>query len=206
MCESATPLAIPLDGSLVELKPLTDTHREDLWRIAQSPEIWTWTSHIAATRTSFDIWFEKALRANDSGERGVFAVFDCRRHILIGSTSFHAFYPADRVVEIGASWLDPGAWGTGANIESKLLLLGDAFERLSCLRVEFKTDVRNERSRAALCALPAQYEGILRKQRTLPGIGTRDSAIYSVIDDEWPAVRKNLERRLSRSRPPEGKS
>ena len=75
-----------------------------------------------------------------------------------------------------------------------------AFESLGCVRVEFKTDARNERSRAALAALPAQFEGVLRKQITLPGIGVRDSAFFSVIDEEWPAVRENLRRRVERHR------
>jgi RimJ/RimL family protein N-acetyltransferase len=81
-------------------------------------------------------------------------------------------------------------------VEAKLLMLTHAFERLECVRVEFKTDARNQRSRAALAALPAQFEGIFRKHRIVPGVGQRDSAYYSVIDDEWPQVRDNLRRRL----------
>ena len=88
-------------------------------------------------------------------------------------------------------------WRTGANIEAKLLMLAHAFEHLGCMRVEFKTDARNERSRAALAALPAQFEGIFRKHMLMPGVGVRDSAYYSVIDEEWPAVRANLERRAA---------
>jgi RimJ/RimL family protein N-acetyltransferase len=79
-------------------------------------------------------------------------------------------------------------------------MLEHAFECLGCVRVEFKTDARNECSRAAIAAIPAQFEGIFRKQKTLPGIGVRDSATYSVIDEEWPAVRDNLRRRLERHR------
>ncbi len=119
---------------------------------------------------------------------------------MIGSTTFHDFRRGDGVIEIGSTWLNPSAWGSGANIEAKLLMMEHAFETLGCVRVEFKTDARNERSRAALAALPAQFEGILRKQITLPGIGVRDSAFYSVIDDEWPEVRDTLCRRLARAR------
>jgi N-acetyltransferase len=78
-------------------------------------------------------------------------------------------------------------------------MLEHAFETLGCLRVEFKTDARNERSRAALAALPAQFEGIMRKHMTVPEIGVRDSAYFSVIDDEWPEVRANLRRRLAQA-------
>ena len=84
-------------------------------------------------------------------------------------------------------------------------MMEHAFETLGCVRVEFKTDARNERSRAALAALPAQFEGILRKHMTVPDIGVRDSAYYSVIDDEWPDVRANLQRRLARRARPQSK-
>jgi len=101
------------------------------------------------------------------------------------------------VVEIGWTWLNPSAWRSGANVEAKLLMMRHAFETLGCVRVEFKTDARNERSRAALAALPARFEGILRNHMIVPDVGRRDSAYYSVIDSEWPEVRANLERRLA---------
>jgi N-acetyltransferase len=85
------------------------------------------------------------------------------------------------------------------NLEAKLLMMEHAFTELGCVRVEFKTDARNERSRAALAAIPAQFEGVLRKQINIPGVGVRDSAFFSVIDDEWPDVRENLCRRLMRT-------
>jgi RimJ/RimL family protein N-acetyltransferase len=77
-------------------------------------------------------------------------------------------------------------------------MLAEAFDELGCMRVEFKTDARNERSRAALEALPATFEGIFRRHMLVPGVGTRDSAYYSIVDSEWPQVRANLERRLAR--------
>ena len=90
--------------------------------------------------------------------------------------------------------------GTGANAEAKLLLLAHAFDTLGCMRVEFKTDALNERSRAALEALPARFEGIFRKHMLVRDGALRDSAYYAITDDEWPVVRTNLERRLQRSR------
>jgi RimJ/RimL family protein N-acetyltransferase len=77
-------------------------------------------------------------------------------------------------------------------------MLGHAFEEMGCVRVELKTDARNERSRDAIATLPAQFEGVLRKHMIVPTVGQRDSAYYSVLDEEWPAVRANLERRLGR--------
>ena len=99
-------------------------------------------------------------------------------------------------MEIGWTWLTPSRWGTGANVEAKLLMLEHAFERLGCMRVEFKTDRRNERSREALEALPARFEGIFRKHMIVRGDAVRDSAYYSIVDDDWPGVRANLRARL----------
>jgi RimJ/RimL family protein N-acetyltransferase len=117
---------------------------------------------------------------------------------LVGHTSYLNYRPHDRVVEIGNTWLVPAAWGTGANVEAKLLLLEHAFEREGLLRVEFKTDARNDRSRAALAALPAQFEGVFRKHMLVRDGVRRDSAWYAVIDDDWPEVKANLQRRLAR--------
>ena len=105
--------------------------------------------------------------------------------------------PDDRVLEIGHSWVAPAAWGTGVNTEAKLLLLTHAFETLGCLRVEFKTDATNERARAALAAIPATFEGVFRKHMLVRGGQRRDSAWYSVIDDDWPAVKAALESRVA---------
>jgi RimJ/RimL family protein N-acetyltransferase len=101
------------------------------------------------------------------------------------------------VLEIGNTWVVPSAWGTGANVGAKLLLMQHAFEDEGYLRVEFKTDADNDRSRAALAALPAEFEGVFRKHMLVRGGERRDSAWYAVIDDDWPAVKANLERRLA---------
>ena len=93
--------------------------------------------------------------------------------------------------------MNPSTWGTGANTEAKYLLLRHAFEELGCIRVEFKTDAKNERARAALAAIPSQFEGIHRSHMLVRGEVRRDSAWYSVIDDEWPKVKAALERRLA---------
>jgi RimJ/RimL family protein N-acetyltransferase len=191
-------LAIRLEGSLVVLEPLEPAHADDLWRAAQAPEIWRWLAHLDG-RERFDEWFALSLAATAEGREGVFATRDRRSGEIIGSTRYLAVRPADRALEIGWTWLSPAAWRSGVNVEQKLLMLADAFERLGCVRVELKTDARNERSRAAMAAIPAQFEGVLRNHMTVPDVGLRDSAFYSVIDEEWPAVRANLEWRLSRS-------
>jgi RimJ/RimL family protein N-acetyltransferase len=116
---------------------------------------------------------------------------------VIGSTSYMELRPEHRSVEIGSTWLTPAAWSTGANAEAKLLMLTHAFEHASCIRVELKTDARNVRSRRAIEALPAHFEGIHRQHRVLSDGTLRDSAWYSVLDREWPEVRDQLRRRLA---------
>jgi RimJ/RimL family protein N-acetyltransferase len=192
-------LATRLEGELVVLEPLRESHAEELWRAAQAPEIWSWLAPLGEDRELFDYWMRLSLEASAEGKEGVFAIRRRENEAVVGSSRYLNVRPADRVVEIGWTWLNPSAWRTGANVETKLLLLTHAFETLDCIRVELKTDARNERSRAAMAALPAQFEGVLRKHMIVPGVGVRDSAYYSVIDDEWPAVRAKLERRLTRS-------
>ncbi len=123
-------------------------------------------------------------------------VVDRQSGKAIGSTRYLTLRPEHRGLEIGWTWNARSAWGSGANVEAKLLLLRHAFETLGCLRVEFKTEALNERSRAALEALPARFEGIFRKHMLVRDDDLRDSAYYAITDDEWPAVRANLERRL----------
>ena len=192
-------LTARLEGSIVILEPLAEEHADGLWEAAQEPAIWRWLANVGKSREYFDRWMQLALEDAESGKEGPFATRDKRSGRLIGSSRYLNMRAPDRVVEIGWTWLNPSAWGSGANVEAKLLMLEHAFETLGCLRVEFKTDARNERSRAALATLPAQLEGIMRKHMTVPDVGVRDSAYFSVIDDEWPEVRANLRRRLTQT-------
>jgi RimJ/RimL family protein N-acetyltransferase/ribosomal protein S18 acetylase RimI-like enzyme len=192
-----TALTARLEGSIVILEPLTEEHADELWEAAKAPAIWEWLAHIGSDREYFDRWLQMSLDAARAGSEGPFATRDRRSGALIGSSRYLNVRAPDRVVEIGWTWLTPSAWGTGANTEAKLLMLEHAFEHLDCVRVEFKTDARNRRSRAALAALPAKFEGVLRNHMTVPDIGLRDSAYFSVIEQEWPEVRSNLQRRLA---------
>jgi N-acetyltransferase len=192
------PLVDTLPGRLVALEPLAEAHRDGLWEAAQPDEIWTWLAHLNKSREYFDGWFDASLASNAAEEEGVFAARRASDGVIVGSSRY--LYPRsfNRVVEIGWTWFNPSAWKTGVNVETKLLMLTRAFETLGCVRVELKTDARNERSRGAMAALPAQFEGIMRKHQITPDVGQRDSAYFSVIDDEWPTVRAALEARLER--------
>jgi len=193
-------LTTRLEGEIVVLEPLEARHEDGLFAAAQHPEIWRWLAPINESREYFSAWFTASLAESEAGTEGVFATIDRVSGQPIGSTRYLNLREAHRGLEIGWTWLMPSAWRTGANVEAKLLMLGHAFERLECMRVELKTDARNERSRAAMAALPAQFEGVFRKHMLVPGVGVRDSAYYSVIDDDWAQVRANLVRRLAAAR------
>ena len=190
-------LASVLEGKIVRLEPLARRHEKGLFEAAQDQRIWRWMHYdVSESGESFHAWLEDALAASAAGTEAAFATVDAGTGEPAGSTRYLALRPEHRGLEIGWTWLAPAHWQTGANVEAKLLMLEHAFERLGCLRVEFKTDARNERSRAALAALPAQFEGIFRKHMLVRGGERRDSAYYSIIDDEWPEVRYNLRRRI----------
>ena len=191
-------MARRLEGSLIILEPLEARHEKGLYEAArQDRQVWRWMPFDASeSPESFRSWFEHAIESSRVGTQTAFATLDARTGTLIGSTRYLNLRPEHRGLEIGWTWLTSSAWGTGANVEAKLLMLEHAFERLGCIRIEFVADSRNERSRAALAALPARFEGVLRKHRLVPRF--RDSAYYSIVDDEWPEVRDNLRRRLGR--------
>ena len=177
-----------LEGARVRLEPIETQHEDALWEIAQDPRIWTLMRVRGnESRALFRQWFE-------SVDLGLAHFFDGE---LVGHTSYLNVNEADRVVEIGNTWLTPAAWGTGANTEAKYLLLRHAFEDEGYLRVEFKTDAANERSRGALSALGATFEGVHRKHMLVRGGENRDSAWFSVTDDDRPAVRARLVARLA---------
>ena len=189
-----------LEGELVRLEPLSAAHEDGLWEASREPRTWEWLS-IAQPQTRHELcaYLDSALANQADGTELPLVTIRRSDERVVGSTRYLALRPEHRSLEIGWTWLAPEAWGTGINVEAKLLMLEHAFERLGCLRVELKTDARNERSRGAMAALPAQFEGVHRKQMLVRGGQRRDSAWYSVIDDEWPAVRANLLRRLGRS-------
>jgi N-acetyltransferase len=195
------PLAARLEGSLVALEPLAEEHRDGLWEAARPDEIWAWLSTLNKSREYFDAWFDATIETNAAasgqpGETGAFAVRRVAEGALVGSSRYLNVRRPDRVVEIGWTWFNPSVWGTGVNVETKLLMLRRSFETFGCVRVELKTDARNERSRGAMTRLPAQFEGIMRNHMIVPDVGQRDSAYFSVIDAEWPAVRAALHERL----------
>ncbi|HEX7300666.1 MAG TPA: GNAT family protein [Solirubrobacteraceae bacterium] len=179
------------------LEPLAPAHEAGLWEASRPPEIWTWLQ-AQPDRAGFRAILDEARAATARREEFAFATVHAASGQPVGMTRYMALRPADRALEIGWTWLTPALWRTGANVEAKLLQMQYAFETLGCLRVELKTHASNARSRGAMERLGATFEGVHRKHRILPGIGVRDTAWYSVVDDEWPQVRDGLRARLAR--------
>jgi RimJ/RimL family protein N-acetyltransferase len=114
----------------------------------------------------------------------------------MGSTRFHSIKPKDRNIEIGYTWLHPDYWATGINTECKLLLLTFCFETLRAIQVQFQTNEANMRSRKAIEKIGGQFEGILRKDRIRDNGVIRNSVYYSIIDEEWESVKRNLQGKI----------
>ena len=192
---------ITLEGDIVRLEPLALRHVDDLAAVAFDPDLWRWVPTQVTNRDELEAYIEEALDEQARGVSLPFAVIEKRGGRAIGSTRYGAISRGDRRLEIGWTWYARALHRTGVNTESKLLLLRHAFETLGAIRVELKTDVLNERSRAAILRLGAQQEGIFRNHRIVPGTGRiRDTVYFSVIDREWPAVKARLEGYLAAAR------
>ncbi len=176
------------EGRIVRVEPISEHHREGLRRAAErEPQIHRYTGMYSV---GFDRWFDDAL---ESRTEVPFVV-----HVNgqpVGSTRYLNIEPFHGRTEIGWTWLERTQWGTGANIETKYLLLRNAFETWCAMRVEFKTDARNLRVRGALLGIGATFEGVFRKHMVLPD-SIRDSAWYAIVDDDWARVKGLLERKI----------
>lgn len=186
-----------LKGEAVRLEPLSQDHAQGLYNRGRMATDWAYMPRscfvdLADTRQ----WIDEALGA--SGQLP-FAIVETGKNKVVGSTRYLNIRPAHRSLEIGWTWLGQEWQRTPVNTEAKLLLLTHAFERLGCVRVEFKTDARNERSHRALERIGAIREGVLRNHMIVQANHVRDSVYFSVIESEWPAVKVRLAQLLDRS-------
>jgi RimJ/RimL family protein N-acetyltransferase len=188
---------IELEGEKVRLVPLGPQHTEALYRAGNYPEIWTYMTRQMTRLEDMKNMVAEALAHKEKGTELPFVVIDKENQELIGSTRFLSISPANRSLEIGSTWYTPRVWRTSVNTECKYLLLSHCFEELHTVRVLIKTDARNLRSQKAIERLGAVKEGILRRERILFNGYIRDAVYYSIIDEEWPAVKKRLENFLN---------
>ncbi len=192
------PRPVTLEGRHVRLEPLSLAHHDRLCAVGLDAELWRWGLSALATPADMRAYIETALTWQAQGTAVPFAIIARATGQVVGSTRYANIERADRRLEIGWTWLARAAQRTPANTEAKYLLLRHAFEVLGCIRVEFKTDVLNERSRAALLRIGAKQEGILRSHMIAASGRIRDSVYFSIIAGEWPAVKTGLEQKLAR--------
>jgi RimJ/RimL family protein N-acetyltransferase len=194
-----TPLT--LRGRFLTLEPIEERHAPDLFAAMQDEEVCRYLAWPPPAKLEETLAFVREAReVMARGQSIVFAQIWNASGRAIGSTRLLDVRPVDRQVEIGATFLARAYWRTPANTESKLLFLTDCFERLGCVRVALKTDGRNVRSQAAIARLGAVREGVLRRHMQVRGY-QRDTVYFSILSDEWPAVKARLQARLQGPEP-----
>lgn len=189
-------MGVTLTGNLVELRPLRADDAPRLLEAAADGELWDLIFTVVPNAETVDRYIATALEWEAAGTAMPFAIVDRATGRVIGCTRYWKVDRMNRKLEIGHTWLSRSAQRTGINTEAKYLLLTYAFEEMGCLRVQFTTDELNERSQAAILRLGAVYEGIVRNERIMPNGRVRNSFRYSIIDSEWPEVKRGLERKM----------
>jgi len=189
---------VVLEGDFVRLEPMTLEHHAGLTEVGLDPEIWRYTLVLVRTPQEMRSYMQSALDLQREGTTLPFVTIERSSGRIVGSTRFGNYDPSNRRIEIGWTWIAPPWQRTAINTEAKYLMLSHAFEKLHCVRVELKTDVLNAPSRQAMLRIGAKEEGILRKHSLVWNGRYRDSIYYSILDDEWPGVKQQLERMLIR--------
>lgn len=191
---------VTLTGRLVELSPLVADDHDALVAAASDGELWNLQYTSVPSPANMRGAIDRFLALQQECSRISFVVRLRATGRVIGLTSYLNIEPEHRRLEIGGTWNAASVQRSGTNTESKLLLLGNAFEQLGCIAVEFRTHWLNRQSRAAIERLGAKQDGILRSHRILPDGTLRDTVVYSILAHEWPAVRAELTRSLAAHR------
>ena len=184
---------VTLSGKYVQLIPLERAHVPELVKVGAEPEIWQYMRYgLVDTEAKMLAWVDELLELHATGSDLPFAVVHRPSGQIAGATRYLNISQSNRSVEIGGTWFGLAFQRTVVNTEAKYLLLEYAFEGLGCVRVQFKTDLRNERSQRAIERLGAVREGVLRNHMILPDGSLRSSVIYSILPEEWPAIKTRL--------------
>ncbi|MBW3628232.1 MAG: GNAT family N-acetyltransferase [Gemmatimonadetes bacterium] len=191
---------VTLEGRSVRLEPLAWSHLDGLTEIGMEPELWRWTTVVVRTPEEMRGYVADALAGRARGTEIPFATLERESGRVVGSTRYLNIEAVHRRVEIGSTWVAPRWQRTAINTEAKLLMLGHAFDALGCIRVELKTDALNAQSRTAIERIGAMEEGVLRRHMITATGRVRDTVYYSVLDEEWPAVRARLQASLDTPR------
>ena len=196
----AWPESVSLTGPHAGLEPLAHEHHANLCDAARDGELWRlWYTAVPAPE-GMAAEIQRRLTLQASGSMLPFTVTDATGRI-VGMTTYMNIDAKNRRVEIGSTWTAASAQRTALNTQCKRLLLGHAFEALNCIAVEFRTHRLNTQSRRAIERLGAQLDGILRAHAFAADGSLRDTAVYSITANEWPAVRSHLDWQLAKPRP-----
>lgn len=188
---------VTLSGRHVRLEPLAMIHHDTLVEAASDGDLWKlWYTSVPAPE-AMRAWIDTALAMRDQHALP-FVIRDMRDDSIVGSTRYFNVDPHNRRLEIGHTWHAQRAQRTGINTEAKLLLLGHAFEALQCIAVEFRTHWMNHPSREAIARLGAKQDGVLRQHQRMADGSLRDTVVFSIIDAEWPTVKRHLQHKLER--------
>jgi N-acetyltransferase len=189
----ATPLT--LEGAVVRLEPIHPDHAQLFWEAVKHDleDTFRWIPYSMRTHEDFERLVDKLQAEQGRGESVGFATIERNSGTVVGSTRFMNIDRSNQHVEIGSTWIAPAWRRTAINTEAKYLMLRHAFEVWKCLRVEFKTDALNQRSRNAILRLGAKEEGTFRRHLITWTGRVRDSVYFSILDDEWPEVKARLE-------------
>lgn len=196
------PITPPrLEGSTILLAPLERIHIDGLCAIGLDPELWEFTVSLVRNREDMVRYVEEALRQQQAGTALPFVIADRRTSAVLGCTRYGNIDRRNGRVEIGWTWIGREWQKTVVNTEAKYLLLRHAFESIGCVRVEFKTDALNLRSRSALKRIGAKEEGVLRRHMVTDTGRLRDTVYFSILREEWPGAKVALEERSRYSEP-----
>jgi RimJ/RimL family protein N-acetyltransferase len=187
---------VTLEGERVRLEPLTLEHHAALCEAGLEPELWRWSLSDVRSPEDLRRYLQRALQDQREGAALPFATIERATGKAVGSTRFGSIEPAHRRIEIGWTWIGRAWQRTAINTEAKFLMLRHAFEVWGALRVEFRTNAMNYRSRTAIARLGAKEEGTLRRHMISERGVPRDTVYYSILDTEWPAVRAGLEEKM----------
>jgi N-acetyltransferase len=184
-----------LSGECVRLVPISFEHLDGLWEAAKPDEIWTYMATTVRSKEEMEQMIAAAIQKREKGTDYTFVVTN-QENRIIGSTRYLDISQEHKSLEIGSTWYHPDVWRTRVNTECKYLLLRYAFESWHIRRVQLKTDSRNFRSQQAIERIGAVKEGTLRKDREISGGYVRDTVFFSILQEEWGTVKKELARKL----------
>ncbi len=189
---------VTLEGKFVRLEPMTRQHVPQLFQVGHDPSIWRYMLYgELTTEKDMSDWVEDMLARKAAGTDQPFIVIHKESNMIVGATRYLEIRPQHRGLEIGGTWYGVQFQRTVVNTEAKYLLLRHAFETLGAIRVQFKTDSRNQRSQRAIERIGAVREGLLRNHMILEDGVIRHSIYYSILETEWPAIKTRLEEKLA---------